>query len=71
MEEEAIEMQEIFRFVKDSTDDAGTVHGQFHGDWRAPNFLKELRAYGIKVPNGHFDPSRGYDAARNLYSGIV
>jgi hypothetical protein len=23
-----------------------------------PGFLKELKAYGIRVPDSHFDPSR-------------
>jgi hypothetical protein len=23
-----------------------------------PSFLKELKAYGISVPDSHFDPSR-------------
>jgi pilus assembly protein CpaF len=57
MEEDAIQMQEIFRFAKDSTDKAGTVHGRFLATGVQPKFLKELKAYGIQVPDSHFDPS--------------
>jgi pilus assembly protein CpaF len=58
IKEEVIEMQEIFHFVKDSTDDVGTIHGHFMATGARPNFLNELSAYGIKIPNGHFDTSR-------------
>jgi pilus assembly protein CpaF len=58
MEGEAIAMQEIFRFVKESTDDAGNINGSFVATGIEPNFLKELKAYGITVPASHFDPSR-------------
>jgi pilus assembly protein CpaF len=58
MEGEAIQMQEIFRFVKESTDDEGNVHGRFAATGIEPTFLKELKAYGISVPASHFDASR-------------
>jgi pilus assembly protein CpaF len=58
MEGEDIQMQEIFRFVKESTDDAGNIHGSFMATGVEPNFLKELKAYGITVPASFFDPSR-------------
>src|SRR5712692_10172535 len=58
MEGEAIQMQEIFRFVKESTDAAGNIHGSFMATGVEPTFLKELKAYGITVPASHFDPSR-------------
>ena len=58
MEGEDIQMQEIFRFVKESTDDAGNIHGSFMATGVEPNFLKELKAYGIAVPASFFDPSR-------------
>jgi pilus assembly protein CpaF len=58
MEGEVIQMQEIFRFVKDRVDDAGTVHGSFRASGIRPNFLKELRAYGVDLPASHFDPER-------------
>jgi pilus assembly protein CpaF len=58
MEGETIQMQEIYRFVKEHTDDAGNVHGSFRATGLRPNFLKELKAYGIELPAGHFDQSR-------------
>jgi pilus assembly protein CpaF len=58
MEDDAIRMQEIFRFVKESTDDAGDIHGRFVATGARPTFLKELRAYGITIPESHFDPAR-------------
>jgi pilus assembly protein CpaF len=58
MEDEIIQVQEIYRFVKESTDDAGNIHGSFAATGVQPNFLKELKAYGISLPESHFDPSR-------------
>jgi pilus assembly protein CpaF len=58
MEGEIIQMQEIYRFVKDHTDDAGNIVGSFKATGIRPGFLAELKAYGIEVPTSHFDPSR-------------
>ena len=58
MEGEVIQMQEIYRFAKDYTDDSGNIHGSFRATGIRPNFLKELKAYGIDLPAGHFDGSR-------------
>ena len=58
MEDDVIRMQEIFRFAKDFTDDAGNIHGRFMATGARPSFLQELKAYGIAVPESHFDPSR-------------
>jgi pilus assembly protein CpaF len=58
MEDEVIQMQEIYHFVKESTDEAGNIHGSFMATGVRPNFLKELKAYGISLPDSHFDPAR-------------
>ena len=58
MEGETIKVQEIFRFVKERTDDAGNIHGNFRATGIKPNFLTDLLAYGIEIPAEHFDPSR-------------
>jgi pilus assembly protein CpaF len=58
MEGESIQMQEIYRFVKEHTDDSGNIRGSFHATGIRPNFLDELKAYGIDLPSGHFDPAR-------------
>ena len=57
MEGEVIQMQEIFRFVKEFTDDAGNIHGSFRATGIRPHFLNELKALGLEVPPSHFDPS--------------
>src|SRR5438477_3813136 len=48
MEDEAIVLNEIYRFVKVSTDDNGNIHGDFHATGTNPTFLAELKAYGIE-----------------------
>jgi pilus assembly protein CpaF len=58
MEGETIQMQEIYRFAKDHTDDTGNIHGSFRATGLRPNFLKELKAYGIELPASHFDATR-------------
>jgi pilus assembly protein CpaF len=57
MDGETIKVQEIFRFVKERTDDAGNIHGSFRATGVRPNFLTELLAYGIEIPASHFDQS--------------
>jgi pilus assembly protein CpaF len=58
MEGDIIQMHEIYKFVKESTDDKGQIQGSFKATGIRPAFLAELKAYGIEVPPGHFDPSR-------------
>jgi len=58
MEDDVIQMQEIYRFVKEWTDEAGNIHGSFMATGIEPGFLADLKAYGITVPASHFDPSR-------------
>ena len=57
MEGDVIQMQEIYRFVKERTDDSG-VHGTFKASGVRPAFLQELKPYGIELPTEHFDPAR-------------
>jgi pilus assembly protein CpaF len=58
MEGETIQTQEIYRFVKDRTDDAGNIHGSFRATGIRPHFLTELKAYGIELPASNFDVTR-------------
>jgi pilus assembly protein CpaF len=58
MEGEEILTQDIYRFVKEHTDETGNIHGSFRATGIRPNFLRELKAYGVDLPMGHFDPSR-------------
>jgi pilus assembly protein CpaF len=58
MEGDVIQMHEIYKFVKEYTDDAGVMHGSYKATGIRPAFLNELKAYGIEVPASHFDPTR-------------
>jgi pilus assembly protein CpaF len=57
MEGDVIQLFEIYRFVKDRSDD-GVIHGTYRATGVRPNFLQELKALGIELPASHFDPSR-------------
>ena len=57
MEGEVIQMQEIYRFVKEYADEHG-IHGTFRATGVRPAFLQELKAYGIEIPAGHFEGSQ-------------
>jgi pilus assembly protein CpaF len=58
LENEEIQTQDIYRFVKEHTDETGNIHGSFRATGARPNFLRELKAYGIDLPISHFDSSR-------------
>jgi pilus assembly protein CpaF len=58
MEGEVIQMHEIFKFVKEFTDADGKMHGSFKATGIRPQFLADLKAYGIEIPSSHFDPAR-------------
>ena len=57
MEGEVIQMQEIYRFVKEHADEHG-IHGTFRATGVRPAFLQELKAYGIEIPASHFESSQ-------------
>jgi pilus assembly protein CpaF len=58
MEGDVIQMHEIFKFVKEQTDAKGNLVGHFEATGIRPQFLQDLKAYGIEIPNGHFEPGR-------------
>ena len=58
MEGDVIQMHEIYRFVKEHTDEKGNIQGSFRATGISPNFLTGLKAYGIELSAGHFDSSR-------------
>jgi pilus assembly protein CpaF len=58
MEGEMIQMHEIFKFVKEYTDADGKMHGSFKATGIRPNFLADVKAYGIEIPSSHFDSGR-------------
>jgi pilus assembly protein CpaF len=58
MEGEVMQMQEIYRFVKESTDQRGMIRGSFRATGIRPLFLADLKHAGIDLPAGYFDPTR-------------
>jgi pilus assembly protein CpaF len=58
MEDEVIQLQEVFRFVKERTDDDGSIIGYFEATGIHPQFLQELSPYGIEVPASYFAAGR-------------
>jgi pilus assembly protein CpaF len=57
MEGEVIQMQEIYRFVKERTDEHG-IHGAYRATGVRPTFLQDLKAYGIEIPTDNFETSQ-------------
>jgi pilus assembly protein CpaF len=58
MEGDVIQMHEIFRYVKERTDETGKIIGHFSATGIRPQFLHDLIPYGIEVPTTHFDAGR-------------
>jgi pilus assembly protein CpaF len=58
MEGDVTQLQEIYRFVKESIDKQGNIIGSFRATGIRPNFLADLKPAGIDLPGSHFDPSR-------------
>jgi pilus assembly protein CpaF len=57
MEGDVLQMQEIFRFVKEGTEEGGGIVGSFRATGVRPKFLQDLRALGVDLPGNYFDPS--------------
>ena len=57
MEGEVIQMQEIYRFVKEHTDEHG-IHGSYRATGVRPTFLQDLIALGIEIPGKNFETSQ-------------
>src|SRR5580693_1712476 len=58
MEGDVIQMHEIYKFVKEQTDAKGNLIGHFEATGIRPQFLQDLKPYGIEVPNALFEPGR-------------
>jgi pilus assembly protein CpaF len=58
MESDVIQMHEIFKFVKEQTDAKGNLLGHFEATGIRPQFLQDLKPYGIELPNALFEPGR-------------
>jgi pilus assembly protein CpaF len=58
MEGEVIQMQEIFKFRRRSTDADGKIHGDYVATGIRPQFVEEFETRGIDIPEGIFSPNR-------------
>ena len=58
LEGDIIQMQETYKFVRESTAEDGTVQGHFQATGVRPRFLSDLVAKGIVIPGSFFDPSK-------------
>ena len=58
MEGDVIQMHEIFKFLKEQTDAKGNLVGHFEATGIRPQFLQDLKPYGIELPNNLFEPGR-------------
>jgi pilus assembly protein CpaF len=61
MEENIVNMQEIFTFEKQTVDSKGNVVGEFHATGIRPLMLKRFKEYGVTLDENIFDPSRVYE----------
>ena len=57
MEGDVIQMQEIYRFVREGMDAQGKILGTFRATGIRPRFLSVLKGIGIELPAHHFDPN--------------
>jgi pilus assembly protein CpaF len=58
MEGEVITMQEIFAFKQTGVGSSGEVEGYFHATGVRPKFMGRLHAFGVRLPDEMFDPTR-------------
>jgi pilus assembly protein CpaF len=58
MEGDVIQMQEIFRFQRLSTDADGVIHGEYRATGVRPKFAERLITMGLSVPAEMFTPDR-------------
>jgi pilus assembly protein CpaF len=58
MDGEILQMQELYKFVKESTDARGAIHGSFRSTGIRPSFLADLKHAGVELPASYFDPTR-------------
>jgi pilus assembly protein CpaF len=61
MEGDMITMQEIFTFRQQGISEAGVVQGHFAATGVRPHFAERLRAFGIRLPEDMFDPTRRFE----------
>ncbi len=58
IEGDILQMQEIFRFVRLSTDEDGRIQGEFRATGIRPKFMEQFITRGIDISSDAFDPDR-------------
>lgn len=61
MEGDVVTMQEIFVFQQTGVGSDGEVQGHFRATGVRPRFAERLRAFGVPLPDGMFEPNRRYE----------
>jgi pilus assembly protein CpaF len=61
MEENVVELQEIFTFEKRTVDRDGKVIGRFKPTGIRPSITKQIEAFGIELSRDIFDPLKVYE----------
>jgi len=59
IEGDVITMQELFRFVRTSTDGQGRVNGHYTATGIRARCAARFAAWGIQIPDDMFNPSEG------------
>jgi len=61
MEENVVNMQEIFSFTREGVDDRGRVLGHFQATGIRPWMLRRFRERGVKIDEDMFEPDRVFE----------
>ena len=56
MEQDVIQMQEVFKFHRQGTTPDGQVRGEFRATGLRPTFMEDLRLKGFSFASDYFDP---------------
>lgn len=56
MEQDVIQMQEVFKFHRQGTTPDGQVRGEFRATGLRPTFMEDLRLKGFSFSSDYFDP---------------
>jgi pilus assembly protein CpaF len=58
IEGDVVQLQEIFKFQRVSTDEDGSIQGYYQATGVRPKFLADVASRGLTVPVSYFDPTR-------------
>ena len=56
MEQDVIQMQEVFKFIRQGTTADGQVRGEYRATGLRPTFMEDMRLKGFPFSNDFFDP---------------